>query len=47
MNERRQSVVLTDEAASGKDLQGSSLIAMLIGGLVLVAVGAVVVMMFV
>lgn len=40
-------VVLSGEDASGRDAQGSSLMPMLVAGLVLVAIGAVVVMAFV
>lgn len=47
MSEKRRIVDLSGEAVSGRDLQGSSLLAMLVGGLVLVAIGAIVVMMFV
>lgn len=40
-------IVLSGDAASGRDSAGSSLVAMLVAGLVLVVVGAIAVMMFV
>lgn len=40
-------VVLSGDSASGRDSQGSSLVPMLIAGLVLVTIGAIVVMAFV
>lgn len=40
-------VVLTGDEASGRDPRGSSLMPMLVAGLVLVTVGAVVIMAFV
>jgi len=45
--ERPKPVITSGDEASGKDPQGSSLLAMLIAGLVLVTVGAIVVMVFV
>lgn len=47
MNDKRQPVILSSDQASGRDSQGSSLVPMLVAGLVLIAIGAVVVMMFV
>jgi hypothetical protein len=46
-SEARKPVVLSSEAASGRDSQASSLMPMLVAGLILVSLGAVVVMMFV
>lgn len=43
----RKPVVLSGDDASGRDSQGSSLVPMLIAGLILVTIGAVVVMAFV
>ncbi|MCB1466762.1 MAG: hypothetical protein KDK08_06380 [Rhizobiaceae bacterium] len=45
--ERQSPVVTSGDEASGRDPQASSLLAMLIAGLVLVTVGAVFVMVFV
>jgi len=39
--------VLSGDSASGRDSQGSSLLPMLVAGLVLILVGAIVVMTFV
>lgn len=47
MSEKKQPVILSADQASGRDSGGSNLVPMLIAGLVLIAVGAVVVMMFV
>lgn len=47
MSEKKRTVILSADQASGRDSQGSSLMPMLIAGLILIAVGAVVVMMFV
>lgn len=47
MVENRQPVVLSSDEVSGRDSKGSSLVPMLVAGLVLIAIGAVVVMMFV
>lgn len=44
---RPDRIELSGDAASGRDSHGSSLIPMLVAGLVLIAVGAIVVMMFV
>ncbi len=44
---RRAPVVLSGDAASGRDSQGSSLVPMLIAGLIFVTIGAVAVMAFV
>ncbi|MET3791880.1 hypothetical protein [Aquamicrobium terrae] len=46
-SEKRDRVVLSGEHASGRDLEGSSLMPMLIAGLILITVGALVVMVFV
>jgi len=40
-------VILSGDSASGRDSQGSSLVPMLVAGLVLVTIGAIVVMAFV
>jgi hypothetical protein len=45
--EKRDHLVFSGENASGRDIGGSSLIPMLIAGLVLITVGAVAVMAFV
>lgn len=47
MTNLRKPVVISGDNASGRDTQGSSLVPMLVAGLILVAVGAVVVMAFV
>ena len=47
MSDKRRPVTRSADKASGRDSQGSSLVPMLIAGLVLIAVGAVVVMTFV
>jgi hypothetical protein len=47
MGDKRQSIELSSEAASGRDSRGSNLMMMLIAGLILVVIGAVAVMMFV
>lgn len=47
MSEKQRPVILSADHASGRDSQGSSLVPMLVAGLVLVTVGAVVVMLFV
>ena len=46
-SEKRDRVVLSGEQASGRDSEGSSLIPMLVAGLILVTIGALVVMVFV
>lgn len=46
-NRSNKPVVLSGDEASGRDSQGSSLMPMLVAGLVLVTLGAVVIMMFV
>jgi hypothetical protein len=46
-NQNGKPVVLSSEAASGRDRTASSLMPMLIAGLVLIVIGAIVVMEFV
>lgn len=46
-NRGSRPVVLSGDDASGRDSQGSSLMPMLVAGLVLVAIGALVIMAFV
>ena len=46
-NASNKPVVITGDAASGRDSRGSSLVPMLVAGLIAVTVGAVVVMTFV
>lgn len=43
----RERVILSGDEASGRDSEGSSLLPMLVAGLVLVTVGAIVLMTFV
>lgn len=46
-SENPERMTLSGDSASGRDSQGSSLVPMLISGLVLVTIGAIVVMAFV
>ncbi|QRI63975.1 hypothetical protein JQ506_02875 [Shinella sp. PSBB067] len=46
-NETRRPLVFSGEHVSGRDIDGNSLMPMLIAGLVLIALGAVGVMVFV
>jgi len=46
-NSRKDRITLTGEAASGRDMVSSSLLPMLVAGLVLIVIGAVMVMAFV
>lgn len=44
---KQERTILSADSASGRDSQGSSLVPMLVAGLVLILIGAVVVMTFV
>lgn len=46
-NKTRKPLVFSSEHASGRDLGGSSLMPMLIAGLILIAIGYVAIMVFV
>ncbi len=46
-NERRKPVVFSSEDVSGRDLSGSSLMPMLIAGLILLTLGYLAIMVFV
>jgi hypothetical protein len=43
----RERTILSGDSASGRDSEGSSLVPMLVAGLVLILIGAVVIMAFV
>ncbi|MEW9806636.1 hypothetical protein [Mesorhizobium marinum] len=47
MSRSKEPVILSGDQASGRDSHGSSLVPMLVAGLLLIAVGSVVVMTFV
>lgn len=46
-DESRKPIVIAGDAASGRDSDGSTLVPMLIAGLILISIGSVVLMAFV